>query len=170
MNRGSVQEKYLEIQGKKKKNHFEVFIWKACKSSSIIMRYFWKYARMSICEVKEHLKKKFKIDNCINPNVGTNHTSRRFFTIRNDLMKDYKLQRVYLWEGVWIPSIIVYMFTSVTWCSGSLYLPLRIYFPRMVLKFYLQVNSKLKYYLQRLGSRLWVWGECFYGLCSISCW
>lgn len=98
MNRGSVHEKYLEIQGKKKKNHFEVFIWKACKSSSRIMRYFWKYARMSICEVKEHLKKKFKIDNCINPNVGTNHTSRRFFTIRNDLMKDYKLQRVSIFE------------------------------------------------------------------------
>lgn len=43
-------------------------------------------------------KKKFKIDNCINPNVGTNHTSRRFFTIRNDLMKDYKLQRVSIFE------------------------------------------------------------------------
>lgn len=40
----------------------------------------------------------FKIDNCINRNVGTNHTSRRFFTIKNDLMKDYKLQRVTIFE------------------------------------------------------------------------
>lgn len=76
--------------------------------------------------MKEHLKKKFKIDNCINPNVGTNHTSRRFFTIRNDLMKDYKLQRVSLRRSM----------DSIDHC-------LHVYFSDMMLRFTLSAFEDL---------------------------